>query len=92
MTFTIGHIALVSRGSFHDPFRIRWEVPIGSAGSEHISEHGPRSCRQVDVPYVAACGSGLQAADTDLVRGDPVRIDESGSCSMQAVVANACLF
>ena len=68
MTFTVGHVALISRASFHDPFRIRWEVPLGGDDRELTSEQALRSCRQVDVPYVATCGPGLLGADTDSVR------------------------
>ena len=68
VTFTVGHVALISRASFHDPFRIRWEVPLGGEKCELGGVHASRECRQVDEPYVATCGAAPPAADTDLVR------------------------
>jgi hypothetical protein len=69
VTFTVGNVALISRASFHEPFRIRWEVPLGGGHNSSLtSEQASRNCRQVDVPYVATCGAALPGADTDLVR------------------------
>ena len=69
VTFTIGHVALISRASFHEPFRIRWEVPLGGGDNSSLTnEQASRQSRQVDVPYVATCGAALPGADTDMVR------------------------
>ncbi len=74
VTFTVDTLALISRRSFHDPFRIRWQVGLssgdsGSSGSAPQDEHGVTpACREVDVPYVATCGSTARSpADGDLV-------------------------
>lgn len=55
--FSVGSVCLLSRAGFMDPFRVRYEVPLGSA-AEAV---------RVDVPYVATVGPGPSAADGKLV-------------------------
>jgi len=67
VTFTVDAVALISRRSFHDPFRIRWQVGLGSGGS-NSNGSAPQHRREVDVPYVATCGgTALPPAEGDLV-------------------------
>eukprot|EP00850_Spirogloea_muscicola_P011454 SM000071S21078 [mRNA] locus=s71:271195:272951:- [translate_table: standard] len=30
LEFTVDHVCLISRGGYHDPFRVRYEVPLGA--------------------------------------------------------------
>jgi hypothetical protein len=46
ISFTVAAVQLISRADYHEPFRIRWEVPLG----------GRQQPTRVDVPYVATAG------------------------------------
>jgi hypothetical protein len=46
ISFTVAAVQLIGRADFHEPFRIRWEVPLG----------GQQQPTRVDVPYVATAG------------------------------------
>ena len=76
ITFTVDAVALISRSSFHDPFRIRWQIGLGSGtgsgdgGSDREPEggqHAVQKCREVGVPYVATCGAARTTPDDDSV-------------------------
>ena len=46
ISFTVAAVQLIARPNYHEPFRIRWEVPLG----------GQQKPALVDVPYVATAG------------------------------------
>lgn len=49
---------LISRGSYDEPFRIRWEVPLGGTAEPAV----------VDVPYVATAGDTIAAPGSLVTR------------------------
>lgn len=57
LEFGVGSVCLLSRAGFMDPFRVRYEVPLGSA----------TGAVRVDVPYVATVGPGSTSAEGELV-------------------------
>ena len=84
VTFTVDSVALISRSSFHDPFRIRWQVGLGSgnggsSGSEAQDNQRVVSIpREVNVPYVATCGGRAPSSDDgDLVSFTTVSVKSS---------------
>lgn len=61
--FRVDHVALISRRSFQEPFRIRWQLPLRGVSCTGAAELGSRDdsleelCsapREVNVPYVAS--------------------------------------
>ena len=56
--FTVDRVCLLSRAGFIDPFRVRYEAPLGDAADEGAEE--------VNVPYVATVGPC--STDAALVR------------------------
>lgn len=46
VSFTVSAVQLISREGYHEPFRIRWEVPLG----------GTADPAEVNIPYVATAG------------------------------------
>ena len=46
ISFTVAAVQLIGRADYHEPFRIRWEVPLGRQ----------QQPMRVDVPYVATAG------------------------------------
>ena len=55
--FSVGSVCLLSRAGFMDPFRVRYEVPLGPAAG----------AARVDAPYVATVGPGPTGAEGKLV-------------------------
>ena len=49
VSFTVAAVQLISRAGYHEPFRIRWEVPLG----------GTQAPTLLDVPYVATAGDTI---------------------------------
>lgn len=39
--WTVTHVFLISRGSFTDPFHVRWRVPLGGGAPEAVAEGSP---------------------------------------------------
>ena len=48
VSFTVAAVQLISRANYHEPFKIRWEVPLGG-----------QQPALVDVPYVATAGDAV---------------------------------
>lgn len=47
--FTVDRVCLLSRAGYIDPFRVRYEVPLGAGAAVG-------GAREVNVPYVATVG------------------------------------
>ncbi|KAK3275207.1 hypothetical protein CYMTET_16650 [Cymbomonas tetramitiformis] len=71
-SFSVQHVALISREGFEAPFKVRYIIPVGSAAKAGAAPV------QVDVPYVAtvgaaiatSCGSGEGGALAESTGGD----------------------
>jgi 2'-5' RNA ligase superfamily len=65
VSFRVAAVQLISRTGYHEPFRRRWEVPLGGTTDPTL----------LDVPYVATAG------DTVMPPGSLVRCKAPATCT-----------